>query len=327
MEAIDTHCHLFSPELGRRINDTTAYEVQFSEEDHEMVTALGLVLPLRPEQEQAERIGEFGSTRQIMSVRTSALIDRKALDGPLEDRVQLSTVVNDHLAELTKSYGDAFSAYADIPLSPRDVGPALKELERVHDMGGFPGVLITTNYEGVCLDDERFAPFFARAQELDVKLFLHPTLPFGVDPLLDYHMYAIVGFPADTTLAIARMVYSGFFDRYPDLTIIASHAGGNVPFLWWRLAIGYRQNWRGCREHMAEHPEHYLKRLYYDTALTDTSMLMHTYERVGDGRIVLGTDHPYEDTRRTIGAIQGMDVPTGVKEGILSGTLTSALGL
>jgi aminocarboxymuconate-semialdehyde decarboxylase len=255
------------------------------------------------------------------------LIPKDALAGPVELRADLSRVINDHLVDLTKQYPHAFSAYADIPLTPRDVLPAIKELERIHGTGGLVGALIQTNYEGAYLDDVRFAPFFERAHELDVKLFLHPTLPYGLDPLLDYHLYMIVGFPYDTTLTVARMVYSGFFARYPNLKVITSHCGGTIPFLWWRLGLGYRENRHGCRDHLDRDPEYYLKRLYYDTALSDTSQLMETYQRVGD-RIVLGTDYPFENegTSRTLRAIASMDVDEETKNGILFGTLKKVLG-
>lgn len=323
---IDTHCHLFSPDFAEAIARKTPYRFRVDREKGIMTTFLGLKLPFSTEEERVAEMDRIGIDAQIISVRTAALLSWEELSRSLQTRLALAQAINDYLASICRRYPDRFMAYADIPLSIEDVDVATREMVRSIDDLGLHGISLLTHYDNKYLDAPEFQPLFEEANRRRMVIFLHPTHPVGKEVLMDYSMYALVGFPYDTTLTAARMVYSGLTERFPDITFILSHAGGMIPFLWWRIDMGYTLDFPGCREHLHRPPSYYFERFYYDTALSDTESLMLTYERVGD-HLMLGTDHPFTDTgiQRTVAAIEAMDIPAESKAKILGGNAVALL--
>jgi len=311
---IDTHCHLFSPGFAEAIANRTPYRFRVDRDKGIMTTFLGLKLPLSTEEERISEMERMGIDTQIISVRTAALLSWEELARSSETRVALSQAINDYLAYICQQYPDRFMAYADIPLSVKYVEAATREMVRSIDDLGLNGISLLTHYDDKYLDAPEFQPLFEEANRRRLVIYLHPTHPVGKEVLMDYSMYALVGFPYDTTLTAARMVYSGLIERFPEITFILSHAGGIIPFLWWRINMGYTLDFPGCCQHLNRLPSDYLERFYYDTALSDTESLMLTYERVGD-HLMLGTDHPFIESgvQRTIDAIEAMDIPAEAK--------------
>jgi aminocarboxymuconate-semialdehyde decarboxylase len=102
-----------------------------------------------------------------------------------------------------------------------------------------------------------------------------------------------IGFPMDTSLAVTRMIFDGFFDRYPNLKLIVGHGGGALPYLVGRLDFCH-EKMIGEREDIAERPHTYLRRLYYDAVVYDMGALNLCLEVAGSpDRVLYGSDYPH----------------------------------
>jgi aminocarboxymuconate-semialdehyde decarboxylase len=148
------------------------------------------------------------------------------------------------------------------------------------------------------------------------------------EALKDYHMFFLVRLPYETTLAVGRLAYAGVLEQFPDITFILSHAGGTIPFLWWRLDYGYIENYPTCRDHIRVPPSHYFRRCYYDTALSDTDSLMLACKRVGEEHLLFGTDTPYrtDALKQTVKMVEDMDITDETRVKILGGNALALIG-
>ena len=104
---------------------------------------------------------------------------------------------------------------------------------------GFKGVTIASSAAGTPLDQPEFDEMFAICEELSLFIFMHPTTAGDRAELGDYTLLQLVGWPFETTLAVARMIYTGLFERRPDLKLLLAHGGGTLPWLAGRLDLGY----------------------------------------------------------------------------------------
>jgi aminocarboxymuconate-semialdehyde decarboxylase len=110
--------------------------------------------------------------------------------------------------------------------------------------------------------------------------------------VMRYNLIASVGFMFDTSLAVARMIYDGFFDRYPRLKLIASHGGGALPYIAGRLDICF-DNMPACRERISSRPSTYLKKIYYDSVVFQPESLALALKVGGERNVLYGSDYPH----------------------------------
>jgi aminocarboxymuconate-semialdehyde decarboxylase len=156
---------------------------------------------------------------------------------------------------------------------------------------GLPGVEIPASVDGVYLGDDRFAPFWAAAEESGAVVFIHPTTRAFEWP--DYYLWNTVGNPFETTVTGAHMVMAGVMERHLRLRVVLAHGGGALPALRGRLrhaheAIG------AAKARLRESPEASIKRFYFDTVTHDPAVLRELAAFAGADHIVLGTDHPFD---------------------------------
>ena len=169
---------------------------------------------------------------------------------------------------------------------------------------GLSGVEISSFAGDVELSDERLEPFWARAEELGVVVFLHP---FGcsLDERLDrYYLSNTVGQPTENAVALSHLIFSGVFDRHPRLKLLAAHGGGYLP-----TAIGRSDHaWRVRPEaHGCVHePSSYLRSIWFDTVVHDTRALRYLVEVAGGTQVLMGSDFPFD---------MGPDDPVGFVQG------------
>jgi aminocarboxymuconate-semialdehyde decarboxylase len=168
-----------------------------------------------------------------------------------------------------------------------------------------PGAMLFSNVNGVALSDERFWPLYEAADGLGAVLHIHPTSPVGVEAMTDYWLMPLVGFPFDTTLAAAKLVFSGVAERFPRIRWVLSHLGGAIPYLAERLDRGHRA-FRECRAHISKPPSEYLKGWYYDTVNFDVRAIRLAIEFAGADHVLAGSDYPH-----LIGSIKGMRESVG----------------
>ena len=200
--------------------------------------------------------------------------------------VELCHVANSEYAEISARRADRFRFFSAVPLP--DVAAACEELNRTRTVAGFSGITLSTNLHERTLDDPAFAHFFEHANEAGVVIFLHPLQrPFPKE-WYGYRLEHLIGLPVDTTFALARLALGGFFDRYPNIKIIAAHVGGAIPYLAPRIERAFREG------NSLHKPMHYFNQLFYDTSgPTHEAILACVAKMFGANQIVFGTDYPF----------------------------------
>ncbi len=204
---------------------------------------------------------------------------------------RLSGMVNDRLFEIVQGHPDRFVGLGTVPL--QDIDLALGELERVVGELRFSGLEICTNVNGIDFDHPRFVPFFEKVVEHDLLLVVHPNGFTHGERLANYYLINTLGMPMDSTVFIARMIFGGVMERFPDLKVCVTHGGGYLPFYAARFDHAYEAR-DDCREHITREPSSYLAQMYFDTMVFDPTMIATLVKRWGADHVLLGTDYPYD---------------------------------
>jgi aminocarboxymuconate-semialdehyde decarboxylase len=220
--------------------------------------------------------------------------------------------INNSFAEAARLYPQRIRWMASLPMQYPE--HALHEIERALGKGAV-GVVVLANVGGMSLTDPMFAPIWADIDRRRLPVFVHPTVPCGCG-LMDmaaYQLSASVGFTFDTTLAVSRMIYDGFFDRYPNIKLITAHGGGTLPFLASRLDRCHEVV-AACRTKISEAPSTYLKRIYADSVVYSNEALRSTLEAFGAEHVLYGTDFPHNiaDMAGTLARINAL--PASVRD-------------
>jgi len=197
---------------------------------------------------------------------------------------------NEFSAQLVTDHPRRFGAFATLPLP--DVDNALVELEYALDTLKLDGVVLLASIGNQYLGDHQFDDLFTELNRRKAVVYVHPDVPPGSNvPKLNLSPF-LVEFIFDTTRAVVNLLYSGTFERCPDIRFIISHAGGAVPYLAWRISLGVAQP--GLAEKVPQGPITYLRRLYYDTALSASPHALRSLqELVGPSHILFGSDYPF----------------------------------
>ena len=222
---------------------------------------------------------------------------------PEADRaIELARKANDVLAEAIAKRQDRFGGFAALPM--QDPEAAIVELTRCVKDLGFKGANVNGFSEVgapgavVYLDDERYLPFWAAVEKLDVPFYLHPRDPVSHEAIYEGHPWfrgSAWAFGAETSLHALRLMGSGLFDRYPNLNIILGHLGEGLPYMIWRVDHRIGRTPRGipARRKMAD----YLRENFYHTTSGNfrTQTLVDAMMEVGSDRILFSVDYPFED--------------------------------
>ncbi|MFT5197309.1 MAG: aminocarboxymuconate-semialdehyde decarboxylase, partial [Candidatus Promineifilaceae bacterium] len=162
--------------------------------------------------------------------------------------VQMAQMFNDSLSAVIQDRPSRFAGLAILPL--QDPLAAVVELERAVTELGLRGGTLFTHINGNQLDDAAYWPIYEKAIELDVPLWMHPTVPEHVGGMADYSIVVVAGFMHETTVAICRLIYSGVLERYAGLKLVVGQMGGTLPFLAERIERGY-EVYPECRENLS----------------------------------------------------------------------------
>jgi predicted TIM-barrel fold metal-dependent hydrolase len=222
---------------------------------------------------------------------------------------ELARRCNEISARLVSDHPRRFGAFAVVPLP--DVDAALREVEYALDTLKCDGVVLLASIGDQYLGDPAFDAFFAELNRRKTVAFIHPTLPPGSTVAKLTLPAFMVEFIFDTTRAVANLIYSGTLERYPDIPFILSHAGGAVPYLAWRIAVG-GAILPGVEEKAPQGAITYLKRLYYDTALSATPYALRSLQELVDpSHILFGSDYPFAPERLTAATVEGLNTYDG----------------
>jgi len=211
--------------------------------------------------------------------------------GGAEISAATARVANDEMAGGQRAYPDRIRWLASIPWEYPDA--ALAELDRAMGNGAV-GVFVTANVNGRHLVDPLFEPVWKEIDSRALPVLLHPTAPFGskqAEFTRERVLMPGLGFMFDTTLAVARMAIDGFFGRFTDAKIIASHGGGYLPYVAGRIDMFFAEDTLIPKK-ISHLPSEIFSRLYYDAILYDPGALDLCLDLAGPGNIMFGTDFP-----------------------------------
>jgi len=239
--------------------------------------------------------------------------------------LEAARLANDGIAQMVAQHPARLRGMAHLPMQDPDA--AISELERVVKQHGFKGVELATSIEGVPLADPKFRKVLKTIEQLGCFVFAHPYQCLAHGAMDKYYMHNFVGFPLDTTLMLALLMFSGAMDELKTLRILCAHGGGFMPYQIGRFNHGYKVR-AEPKENTQTPPAELFKRFYFDALTHHPQSVRHLIEMVGADHIVIGTDHPFdmgpEDPMAAIAAIPGLTASE--REWICSRTAWSLLG-
>jgi aminocarboxymuconate-semialdehyde decarboxylase len=239
--------------------------------------------------------------------------------------VRLATLVNDAFAEVVRSKKGRFASLATLPLN--DPAASVREFDRATRQLGFRGAMLFSNINSVALSDERFWPLYEAANDRDAVLYIHPTSPVGVEAMTEYWLMPLCGFLFDTTLAAAKLVFSGVVERFPRIRWVLCHLGGTIPYLVERLDRGFTA-FEDCRANISKPPSEYLKNFYYDTVNFNPRAIELAISFAGTNQILAGSDYPHQigSIPKMFESIKSLKISETAKTAILGGNAARLLG-
>jgi len=322
---LDLHTHYYPQAFFDRIRDIPS-EFTFGKSPtgqtiikYRGARFFGLTPPMTDVAKRLEDMDRVGINVEVLSLSTPNVFFAEA-----DRQAQVARIVNDAYANLISKYPARFKGFASIPMDDPDA--ALTELHRAMDDLKLNGVILLSNIRGKNLTAPLYRPFFEEANRRELCILLHPMLPANAEPFREYVLGPIIGFPFDTTLAVARMCYDGMFRELPKIRWIIGHLGGGVPYLMERMDNGWR-DFPECREKIDELPSTYLKRLYFDTVSFSSYSLNLVREMIGPDHMVMGSDYPHllGSIDRAVSSIEALEIPEVEKQQIFEGTALSIL--
>jgi len=272
---------------------------------------------------------QFGEYQQILTLSAPPI---EYMAGP-DVTPGLARLANDGMAALCKQHPDRFPAFiASLPLN--NMPEALKEIDRSIKELDARGIQIFSNIIGKPLDAPEFYPMFEKMAQYDLPIWLHPargqTFPdYKTEQKSMYEIWFVLGWPYETTVAMARIVFSGIFDRFPDIKIITHHMGAMAPYFEGRLGPGWDQigtrdadtDYADVRARMTMRPVDYFKKFYADTALFGAvAGTKCGIEFFGVDRCLFASDCPFDPEggtmfiRDTIKILDELDVTKADRE-------------
>jgi aminocarboxymuconate-semialdehyde decarboxylase len=236
---------------------------------------------------------------------------------------------NEKLAELCAAHPDRFVAFASVALQYPDL--AVQQLEYAIRKLGMRGAAVGASVAGDEFSDPKFHPFWAKAEELGILIFIHPQSTPDLAKRFKGNGWLAntIGNPLDTTIALSHLIFEGTLDRFPGLKICSAHGGGYLP--------SYAPRSDNCLRvapdmdtgvKLKKKPTEYLRTMYYDTLVFTSEALRHLAAEVGSGRLVIGTDHPIPWQSQSVDHILNTPGFTDdEKIAMLGGTAAKLLGI
>jgi predicted TIM-barrel fold metal-dependent hydrolase len=260
--------------------------------------------------------------------------------------LDLAQIASDSMAELCVKYPDRFPGFIGTAVLNNPDAMVEEARRNIEDLGAC-GMQIFTNVNGKPLDLPEFAPFFEYMASTGKAVWMHPARganfpDYQTEDRSEYEIWWTFGWPYETSAAMARMVFSGLFDRLPDLKVITHHAGGMIPFFEGRVGPGWDQ--MGARTTDSDlgavlkalkrpHLE-YFKDFYADTAsFGSVKAIEHAIDFFGEDHVLFASDAPFDPEagpmyiRETIRILDTMDISDETRRKVYHGNAARLLGL
>jgi aminocarboxymuconate-semialdehyde decarboxylase len=276
IRTIDIHAHVIVPEATALMGVKTA-------PDNPSVALA----------ERFARMDEWGTDMQALSINpTWYETDRDVASRVIQ-------VQNEKLAELCGKYPDRFVAFASVALQFPDL--AAQQFEEGVKKYNLRGAAIGGHVNGDELSAPRFDPFWKKAEELGMPVFMHPQGIPEMNKRLQGNggLTNVIGNPLETTIFLSHLIFDGTLDRFPGLKICAAHAGGYLPSYSGRFDYGCVRFPEGCKS-ARKKPSEYLRQLYFDSMVFTPEGLRHLVAECGASQIMIGTDYPFPWSTTTV---------------------------
>ena len=321
----DLHTHFYTDAYFQKVRDLPSeFSFDKSSTGQTIITYrgarfFGVTPPMTDVAKRIDDMDRVGIDVEVVSLSTPNVFFTDGRHQP-----EIAAMVNDSYADLIARHPTRFKGFASIPMDAPE--EALRELHRAIDQLKLNGVILLSNIGGKPLTSPQYRAFFEEADRMKLCIFIHPMLPANSEQFREYVLGPIVGFPFDTTTAVARMCYDGMFKDFPHIRWIVGHLGGAVPYLMERMDNGFR-DFADCRVKIDNLPSFYLKRLYYDTVSFSPYTVKMVRDMVGADHMMMGSDYPHllGSIDRAVTSIENLDIPNGDKQQIFSGTALSIL--
>jgi aminocarboxymuconate-semialdehyde decarboxylase len=330
---IDAFCHVLPKRYFDRVQKSS------SERAANLIKRTGAIRTLWDLDERLRVIEPFGDYTQIISLAAPPI---ESLGSPAES-AELARLGNDEMAELVRSRPDTFAGFvAGVPLN--DVDATLAEIDRAVDELGALGIQIYNHVNGVALDEPRFEPVFARMEELDRAIWVHPARnsswpDYPTEDKSKFELWWLFGWPYDTSAFMARLVFSGLMTRHPSLKIITHHGGGMVPFFSGRVGPGMDSFGARTPEEESElvesglegRPIDAFRRFYVDTAVFGAPHALRcAYDFFGVEHVLFASDMPFDSVqgtfiRDTIADVEALEISDADRARIYEGNARELL--
>jgi aminocarboxymuconate-semialdehyde decarboxylase len=293
---VDVHSHAFVPEVDVLVKNRSENRVESvthrpamgtASAEYNATTMFPSVLPkLTSMQQRLRDMDEVGIDVQVVS--PTSLQHYYWADLDLAREAVLLT--NEKIAEQCAKHSDRFVALGNVSMQHPDL--AVEQMDHCTRTLGMRGIEISTSINGLELDNDAFARFWARAEEIGCVVFIHPSGTSLAGRLNRFYLENIIGRPIETTIALSHLIFGGVLDRHPGLKIIAAHGGGYLPFYAGRSDHAYAIR---PETHTVKHaPSEYLRRIYFDSLVYSPESLRYLISKVGASQVMVGTDYPFD---------------------------------
>ncbi len=305
IKTIDIHAHLVVPDVAELLINTPLNEISFA--PWQALNA-----------DRLDLMDQRGIDIQALSINRYWWY--------AADRDLAASVVklhDEYLGAWVKQHPDRFVALSSVALQYPDL--AANQLEYAVNELGHRGASIGGHVLGSNLSDPKYDVFWAKAEELQAPIFMHPD---GAKNVIKEgslsgrgELNNIIGNPLETTIFLSHLIYGGVFDRFPNLKVVAAHGGGYMPSYIGRseVACQVRPNADCLNE---KNPSDYLReQIFVDTIVFDHEGLRHLVATVGSSQVVYGTDAPFNWPDSIDTVMTSPSLNNSEKEAILGGNL------
>jgi predicted TIM-barrel fold metal-dependent hydrolase len=326
VKTIDVHCHVDVPGIAEFLKGTplernvnrpapTGRQLQG-------VSDFNIDIPLGPQ--RLQKMDEMGIDVQAVSINAFWY----SADRDLASR--LINFQNEKLAGMVKAANpERFVAFASVALQFPEL--AAKQMEEGIKRWGLRGAAIGGSVPGEELSSSKFDPFWAKAEEMQALIFMHPqnsAMGTGIWNRVQGNgvLGNVIGNPLETTIFLSHMIMEGTLDRFPNLKICAAHGGGYLPSYADRLDHGCVTFPDQCNKKLKKKPTEYLRDIYVDSLVFSPEALRHLVSVVGADHIGLGTDYPYPWTSTPVDHVMTTaGLSDGDRAAVLGGTMSKLL--
>jgi aminocarboxymuconate-semialdehyde decarboxylase len=316
IKTIDIHCHCVVPEIADLLKGTRLE-----------ARALGTIKSPTNNPPMEQRLAAMdaqGIDVEAMSINAFWYSADRDLARRLID------LQNEKLAQMCKAAPDRFVGFAAVALQFPEL--AAEQLEQGIKQHGLRGAAIGCTVEGKELSDPMFDPFWAKAEELQALVFMHPQNSDEVTGIakrvqgFNGALPNVIGNPLETTIALSHMIFEGTFDRFPRLRVAAAHGGGYLPSYVDRSDNGC-ETLKQCKgPYPKKKPSEYFKQIYVDSLVFSPEALRHLVAVTGASQIMIGTDYGFPWVKNPVDhVLSTLGLSDDDKVAILGGTAAKLL--